>query len=155
MSSTLFHSTTLKPTFWKPEPRVVPRIRALEQLNAEPTSGTIGWMIGPLGAGKSTTAYQWAEALHTEVQLVSARIPIHGEGSKLHPPTQFGLALQNLLNSCSDDRKLATVEEISTHLELVVALSKEQSQPFILDDLELIRRESMNILIGLRKPCLN
>lgn len=139
----LFHATTIPEFSRVPDFPLVSRSRILEQINSASRSGAIVWIIGPLGAGKTTLAYQWATELDSDVQYVSAR-PMRGLLTQ--SSSDMGSALQDLLNICSRDPGLATEAAITDALEHVVAMSQIYDQPIILDDLELIRRDNLILL---------
>lgn len=142
----LFHATTISSGAEHAVEVMLRRDRILDQLDRHPTTGVIAWIVGPIGSGKSTIAVQWASALGKPVQYVSAKPhPFSGE-LKSEPSDEFGKALEDLLNACSDTSKAPSVEEISACLKIVVELSKSEPRVFILDDMEMIRRSAMLIL---------
>lgn len=150
MPAEMFRATTFLPGEWHLQDPLIERPRILEILSRNLQSGSVNWMVGPVGAGKSTIGLQWAQSLGSAVHYVSASpLRILTPDSEQHEPDEFGIALKDLLNVSSRQNPDATREEIAGYLDRVIALSKEEPRSFILDDLHQIRRQSMNILLEL------
>lgn len=146
VATALFRATTLGSFDKDAASHLVHRKRILDFINRHPNTGAFTCIIGPIGAGKTTVAMQWAQEYDGEIQYVSASEYSSVYASGRSEPSPFGLALARLFDACGHAVQDPSAEEIRGLLEKVLELSHQTRESFILDDMEHLSRHAMMIL---------
>lgn len=143
MPNLFYRAKTLRPGMWNLPELTLRRSKMVQLIDDNSFPRALGWIVGPVGSGKTTVALQWAQQLNTEIQYVSVRRHAREIEDTPQPPNEMGVALQNLFNVSSASASDIDVDQIREHLENVVNLSSRFPEPFILDDLEFVSRSAM------------
>lgn len=133
----------------------VARTKALEFINRQPTAGTIPFLVGPLGSGKSTVALQWMSHHGGTFQYISVRSVADIPDEWIDQPDEFGEAMVALFNCCAAPIDENSSWKIEENLIRVVELSRTAPRQFVLDDVEMLPRIGMNTLQPLLAPNLS